>query len=130
MLYELLEVQWGHQGFISWLENLSLRYSHRLKIILNACEAINVNLDKSSHLAGIQTAVEIDLLEKISRLESAVLATSLKNGVQVTKGSLFRSSNVVRHQLHFRVTFAAAKEGDLAEGVRRFGAALKQHLYQ
>lgn len=61
-----------------------------------------------------------------SQVEDRILTLGLANGVQVTKGSLFFVKNSGEGaELFFRLTFAAAKEQDLAEGVGIFANAVK-----
>lgn len=38
VLYKLLDVEWGHGGFLEWLMYLRKEYTRRRDVILNACE--------------------------------------------------------------------------------------------
>ena len=38
ILYKLLDESWGHDGYLRWLINLRMEYTHRRDVILNACD--------------------------------------------------------------------------------------------
>ncbi|KAH8423083.1 aminotransferase-like domain-containing protein [Aspergillus melleus] len=141
MLGKLLDETWGHQGFFSWLDRLSLSYRSRRDSLLEACGRYSpkeicdwvppeygmflwIKLDWKEH-PQFQGQTEFqDVEPKLGGIEDRILSSALKNGAQVTKGSLFQCSKILADELHFRLTFAAALEDDLAEGVRIFANAL------
>ncbi|PLB45481.1 L-kynurenine/alpha-aminoadipate aminotransferase [Aspergillus steynii IBT 23096] len=141
MLWKLLDDTWGHQGFFSWLDNLSRGYRSRRDTILDACKRylpkevcdwvppeygmfLWVKLDWKKH-PRFKTQTEFeDVTQKLVEIEGRIMSCALLNGAQVTKGSLFQCNKDLTDELHFRMTFAAAPEGDLAEGVRIFANAV------
>jgi aromatic amino acid aminotransferase I / 2-aminoadipate transaminase len=38
ILFKMLDETWGHSGYLDWLINLRMEYTHRRDIMLNACE--------------------------------------------------------------------------------------------
>ncbi|BCS02181.1 aminotransferase-like domain-containing protein [Aspergillus luchuensis] len=143
MLWHLLDENWGHDGFTTWLVHLSREYRWRRDVLLDACnkylprEAVQwntpefgmflwVKVDWTRHhrlksLSGLSLE---EVGAQIIGLEERVAARALEKGVLVTKGSLFASNQERNGHLHFRMTFAAAEEGDLKEGVRLFAEAV------
>ncbi|KAK7222280.1 hypothetical protein V2G26_010283 [Clonostachys chloroleuca] len=141
VLHDLFNLQWGQEGFSTWLQALSLKYTQRRDITVAACHSflpsdicsfaipdhgmflwVSIDLRMHSMYAAEGQMVQ----EWCSQVEDRILTLGLANGVQVTKGSLFfteRSSGEA--ELFFRLTFAAAKEQDLTEGVRIFANAVK-----
>ena len=62
-------------------------------------------------------------------VERRILERAMANGVQVTPGSLFDTRDVSDEmEIHFRLTYAAAEEGEFDEGVRRFANAVREEL--
>ncbi|RDW92719.1 aminotransferase-like domain-containing protein [Aspergillus mulundensis] len=156
MLWSLLDCTWGHDGFAKWLVHLSAGYQRRRDIMLRACDCylpheiahwvpprygmflwISVdwtkhptfenNLSSTPRTAGVNPD---GLDHELQTLEARVLAESLEAGVLVAKGSLFSAARNVgaQRELNFRMTFAAAEEDDLEEGVRLFGEVLKKEF--
>lgn len=150
MLWNLLDATWGHAGFFSWLNHLSLQYRARLQILLKACDRylpkdvaewvppqngmflwISLNLQKypsiSQH-SGKKDRNTLDVTPTQTReIETKIISRALEEGVQVTKGSLFdteKTSNT-SSVLHFRLTYAAADEGELEGGVKKFANAVR-----
>ncbi|KAJ9322279.1 hypothetical protein DTO027B5_6260 [Paecilomyces variotii] len=142
MLWKLLDDYWGHEGFSCWLESLSSRYRSRRDIILEACDRylpkevcdwvepeygmflwINVNWIKHPRFQDQAKHQDVEL--QIIEIENRIVSTALQNGVQVLKGSLFHCNKKPVAELHCRMTFAAADEEDLEDGVRLFADAVK-----
>ena len=149
MMYGLLEKSWGHRGFIDWLQDLSIRYSRRLDIVVQAFEEylpraickyqipsegmfIWIELDWTKHPTfrnkKCHQAHGVDVDLQVLDLEEKILNSGLSTGVQVTKGSLYDATQRLTSKLHFRLTFSAAKEIDLVEGVRRFASVLNREF--
>ncbi|KAJ5727937.1 hypothetical protein N7493_005757 [Penicillium malachiteum] len=108
MLYKLLDERYlylGDYGMFLWVE-LDWRKHPQLK-------------DELSH-----EILGLTLLE----IEDNILQLALEDGVQVTKGSLFHCSKKPTEELHFRMTFAAASEEDLTEGVKIFADSIKKEF--
>lgn len=141
MLWKLLDDTWGHQGFFSWLDRLSNGYRSRRDIMLEACKQylprevcdwvapecgmfIWINLDWRKHPQFKAQTMFGDVKLKLAAIENRILSCALSNGAQVTKGSLFQCNKDLTDELHFRMTFAAAPEDDLTEGVRIFADAV------
>lgn len=148
MLYNLLERKWGHEGFFGWLEDLSSRYRRRRNIMVNACHEhlpagicnfvspshgmfiwIKFDITRHPQVKGLLDNLEDrEVSAVLADLEQRILDEALETGVQVTKGSLFRSSGGKTQEMYFRVTFAAAREDELAEGIRLFAAVLAKEF--
>ncbi|KAI9869958.1 MAG: Aromatic/aminoadipate aminotransferase 1, partial [Pleopsidium flavum] len=60
-------------------------------------------------------------------IEESIFQASVERGVLVMKGSWFRAERDVDTDMgmFFRATFAAAPGDQVAEGIRRFGEALR-----
>ena len=152
MLWNLLDATWGHVGFFSWLNQLSLQYRARLLILLKACDRylprdvaqwvppqngmflwISLDLQKHSAISqhsGQKNKDAIDMITNQAReIEARILSRALDNGVQITKGSLFDTvetpSTSSALALHFRLTYAAAEEWELEEGIKIFANAVR-----
>ncbi|CAG9961933.1 unnamed protein product [Clonostachys byssicola] len=148
MLYDLLDRTWGHEGFFRWLEKLSGRYRKRRDIIVGACQKylpraacdfippsygmfVWIRFDMALHpqLRELLGSPDVQMLRTtVATVEQRILQDALQNGVQVTKGSLFRSSGGEAHEMFFRLTFAAAREDELAEGVRLFAEVVRKEF--
>ncbi|CAG9976085.1 unnamed protein product [Clonostachys byssicola] len=141
VLHDLFNLQWGQEGFSTWLQTLSLKYTQRRDITVAACHSF-LPSDICSFVIpdhGMFLWISIDVRKHpmyaaeghmgqgwCSQVEDRILTLGLANGVQVTKGSLFFTKKSSKEaELFFRLTFAAAKEHDLAEGVRIFANAVK-----
>ncbi|GKZ22025.1 hypothetical protein AbraIFM66951_007220 [Aspergillus brasiliensis] len=147
MLWHLLDETWGHDGFTAWLAHLSREYRWRRDVLLDACndylpkEVVQwntpeygmflwVKIDWTQHpQAKVLSEASLEELDaQVVALEEKIAAKALEKGVLVTKGSLFSSNKGLNSQLHFRMTFAAAEEGDLKEGVRLFAEAVREEF--
>ena len=152
MLYNLLKVVWGHAGFFAWLEDLSRRYRARRDILLKACEShlpqrvcswkspshgmfLWIHLDLRMHPASLASGNQERTAEvppstiQCRQIEDRIVCTALEHGVQVTKGSMFETSNSLDDAvLHLRLTYAAAREADLAQGVEEIGRVVRKEF--
>ena len=149
MLWNLLDAKWGHRGFISWLEHLSRQYRSRLDITLEACDKylpkdlclwlrphngmflwIHIAAEKHPELRSQDESVcdGSDVGFKIGDIEARVWSRACENGVQVTKGSLFSATESYAPRVSFRLTYAAADEIELDEGVKGFANAVRKEF--
>ncbi|GLA75606.1 hypothetical protein AtubIFM55763_006887 [Aspergillus tubingensis] len=145
MLWHLLDENWGHDGFTAWLVHLSREYRWRRDVLLDACNKylpreivqwnspefgmflwVKVDWRQHPRLKSLSGLSLEEVGAQIVGLEERVVAMALEKGVLVTKGSLFASNQERKDHLHFRMTFAAAEEGDLKEGVRLFAEAVRE----
>lgn len=88
---------------------------------------IELDWRKHPHLDMKSTSSEGTEIQ-LSELEARIATKALANGVLVTKGSLFSTNKNFNGQLHFRMTFAAAPEHDLQEGVRLFAITAREEF--
>jgi aromatic amino acid aminotransferase I len=149
MLWNLLDVKWGHSGFVAWLKHLSRQYLSRLDIALEACDKylpkdiclwspphsgmflwIYIATEKHPELQYQNESVcnESDIGFKIGDVEARVWSRACENGVQVTKGSLFAATDSSTSKVCFRLTYAAADEIELDEGVKHFANAVRKEF--
>ncbi|KAE9377414.1 PLP-dependent transferase [Stipitochalara longipes BDJ] len=149
MLWDLLDATWGHLGFFSWLEQLSVRYRTRLRILLKACDRYfpkevckwvppqngmflwtSLNLKKHPTMQpGNQKLKEVlSLNDQAGDIEARIFSKALENGAQVTMGSLFDTNKKSTTRLHFRMTFAAADELEIEVGVKKIANAIREEF--
>lgn len=145
MLHKLLDETWGHEGLIQWLLSLSLQYSERRDLMVQACERFipaklcswevpingmflwfRVHVSQSSQFPNRN--LEKDSCDRLIQLEEMIFDQACRNGVLVSKGSWFVSSLEEVHGVNFRVTFAAAPTDELTDAIQRFGEALSHVL--
>lgn len=145
MLSQLLINSWGHHGFFFWLAHLSATYRRRRDIVERALERYIP--EQSAHWVspqfgmflwlrlgfGVNSGAECQVGDEgfrneASSLEGRILARALENGVQVTAGSIFAVSPMPAGEVCVRITYAAAAEEELEEGVRRLADAIKKEL--
>lgn len=142
MLYKLLDQTWGHEGFLQWLIHLSMEYQRRRNILVQTC-AKYLSPDICSWeipTAGMFLWLRIDWLKHSSAsfgshsdegvqvvrtIEDRIYVKARENGVQVSKGSWFRSTSTPARELYFRLTFAAASEFSLEDGVKILAKAIE-----
>ena len=147
MLCELLEHSWGHRGFLSWLADLSARYRRRRDIVQRTltkhlpselCHWISprsgmfiwlrLSLGKHpSYLCENNKPVSVHA-DRASGIEARICITALENGVQVTPGSLFAVDGKRKSDVYLRLTFAAAAESELEEGVRVVASCIRKEF--
>ncbi len=149
MLWDLLKVTWGHPGFFSWLDQLSERYRIRLRILLQACDRyfpkevckwvppqngmfLWTSLDLRKHptmLSGDQKLTKaMPTSNQAWDIEARILSRGLKNGVQVTMGSLIDTRKTPTTELYFRMNFAAADELEIEVGVKSIANAIREEF--
>jgi aromatic amino acid aminotransferase I / 2-aminoadipate transaminase len=138
VLYKLLEENWTHQGFLEWLMFIRAEYTRRRDIIVNACET-HLPRDIASWtppMAGMFHWINVDISkhplytfnltqERFLEIEERVFMAGVRENVLLARGHWFRSEVGSDEALFMRMTFAAAKQEAIEEGVRRFGKALR-----
>jgi aromatic amino acid aminotransferase I len=148
MLWNLLDAKWGHRGFMAWLEHLSRQYLARLDVALAACDKylpkeicswspphngmflwIHIATEKHPALQDLAENLcnESDVGFRIDDVEARIWSKACENGVQVTKGSLF-SAKSVASKVSFRLTYAAADEREIDEGIKLFADAIRKEF--
>jgi aromatic amino acid aminotransferase I / 2-aminoadipate transaminase len=140
MLDKLLDRTWGHEGFLQWLKFLSSAYTRRLNTLIKSCEEffhpgicswdvpnagmflwVRVDWRRHQRPSKVKRGVSANTMLE---LEDSIFTEAREKGVQVSKGSWFRSSSKDSSEMHFRLTFVAAPEDKLQEGVKIFAEVL------
>ncbi|KAI5210419.1 putative aromatic aminotransferase Aro8 [Aureobasidium subglaciale] len=149
-LYNILEKEWGHEGFFTWLSYLRASYTHRRDVMVKACyDHLPAEVTSfTTPSAGMFQWIRVDVAShpKINRsskddaarqqnlldIEHAIFETATEEQVLVAKGSFFKTAlykdGPVDDGVYFRMTFAAAPEDQIEEAVRRFGVAIKREF--
>ncbi|OTA86773.1 hypothetical protein M434DRAFT_399745 [Hypoxylon sp. CO27-5] len=136
LMYKLVDETWGHEGYLQWLMHLRLEYTRRRNAILAACEKY-LPRDIVSWVppaTGIFLWLKVDHTQhpqastkSILEIEEDIFKSCIDKGVLAIRGSWFRAErDVAPRELFFRTTFAAASEEDMAHGIERFGAAIRE----
>ncbi|KAF9877089.1 aromatic amino acid aminotransferase [Colletotrichum karsti] len=143
MMYKLLAESWGHRGFFDWLGHLSLQYSRRRDLLVEACRKhlpsdvckwvlptfgmfLLMQLDISKHpAAGEKGSLESGF---ILGTEDRIYTKSAENGTLVTKGSWFAAETDKIRDASLRLTFVAAPEDALDTAVEAFGRAVRDEF--
>ena len=146
-LYNLLEENWGHKGFLEWLMFIRAEYTRRRDIIVNACEEhlpreicswiapkagmfhwVNVDMKKhplyESRRRDDGSVDYATLLE----IEEAIFLAAAEQSVLIARGSWFRAQRGSDSELFFRTTFAAAPAEKIVEAIRRVGEAVRREF--
>lgn len=143
-LYNLLEENWGHQGFLEWLMYIRAEYTRRRDIIVNACEKHLpaevaswvppkagmfhwIHVDVTKHPLCKARAGKIDFATLVE-IEDAVFLAGVDQGVLIAKGSWFRAQKGTDQELFFRTTFAAAPAEKIVEAIRKMGVAIRKEF--
>lgn len=143
-LYNLLEENWGHKGFLEWLMYIRAEYTRRRDIIVNACEQ---HLPKEicswvAPKAGMFHWLKVDVTKHpryeskrkpdggieyatLLEIEEDVFLAAAEQSVLIARGSWFRAQRGSDTELFFRTTFAAAPADKMVEAIKRFGKAIR-----
>ena len=134
ILYNMLALNWGHDGFLQWLMHIRHVYTARR----DACmQAMDEHMPKRvarwvPPVAGMFFWVELDATlhpefnGDIVAIEQKVYAHALEAGILVIPGSWFMAERGrTPKSLFFRGTFAAGEPKACQEGIRRFGHMLR-----
>lgn len=136
IMFKLLEETWGHAGYLDWLINIRLEYTKRRDNICYACEKYLPREVASWNppMAGMFHWIKIDwqkhpLKEEgksMLEVEDEIFHAAVDKGTLISKGSWFRAEpGNPGEDMYFRTTFAAVPADQVAEGIERFGAALR-----
>ena len=143
-LYNLLEENWGHKGFLEWLMFIRAEYTRRRDIIVNACERY-LPTEICSWVpprAGMFHWVKVDVTKHplyesrrrsdgsvdyatLLEIEEAMFVAAAEQNVLIAKGSWFRAQRGSDTDLFFRTTFAAAPAEKMVEAIKRVGEAVR-----
>ncbi|EXJ56991.1 aromatic amino acid aminotransferase I [Cladophialophora yegresii CBS 114405] len=146
-LYNLLEENWGHRGFLEWLMYIRAEYTRRRDIIINACEQ-HLPTEICSWVApraGMFHWVKVDVTKHplyesrrkpdgsvdhptLLKIEEAMFLAAAEQSVLIARGSWFRAQRGSDTELFFRTTFAAAPADKMVEAVRRVGTAIRKEF--
>ncbi|KAK3383161.1 pyridoxal phosphate-dependent transferase [Lasiosphaeria ovina] len=137
LLHRLLDTHWGHDGYLRWLMHLRQEYTARRDVLLAACDAhlprdvVSWNPPAAGMFHWLKIAHEAhpDAGSKsVLAIEDDIFNRCIAKGVLVARGSWFRTERGEHASpptdLFFRATFAAATPENMAEAIRRFGAAV------
>ena len=142
-LYNLLEENWGHKGFLEWLMFIRAEYTRRRDILVNACEQY-LPTEVCSWVApraGMFHWVKVDVTKHplyksrrrpdesvdyatLIEVEDAMFLTAAAQSVLIARGSWFRAQRGSDTELFFRTTFAAAPAEKMVEAIKRVGEAI------
>ena len=147
MLGRLFGNSWGHRGFLSWLADLSRTYRQRRDIVERALENhlpldlcrwtspqygmflwLRLDLDKHPSFRCQNSQHQSILAAQASDIESRILTDALGKGVQVTEGSIFGVGSEPMNEVYLRLTYAAATESELEEGVQILADSIKKEF--
>ncbi|KIW56009.1 hypothetical protein PV05_04711 [Exophiala xenobiotica] len=143
-LYNLLEENWGHRGFLEWLMFIRAEYTRRRDIIVNACEEHLpsevcswvppkagmfhwINVDLTRHPVYESKGGQIDYASLLE-IEDSVFTSCAEQGVLIAKGSWFRAQRATDTELFFRTTFAAAPADKMREAIEKVGVAIRKEF--
>ena len=143
-LYNLLEENWGHKGFLEWLMFIRAEYTRRRDIIVNACEEYLpqeictwvapragmfhwVHVDMTKHPLFESRRRQDGSLDHdtLLEIEEAIFLAATEKSVLIARGSWFRAEKGSDRELFFRTTFAAAPADKMVEAIRRVGQAVR-----
>ncbi|KAI5207610.1 hypothetical protein AUEXF2481DRAFT_26488 [Aureobasidium subglaciale EXF-2481] len=149
-LYNILEKEWGHEGFFNWLAYLRASYTHRRDVMVKACydhlpaEVTSFTTPSAGMFQWIRVNVashpkvnqndqsDAGRQQNLLDIEHAIFESATEEQVLVAKGSLFKTAlhkgGAVDYGVYFRMTFAAAPEDQIEEAVRRFGVAIRKEF--
>lgn len=134
ILYNMLALQWGHEGFFKWLRYIRHVYTERRD---NSMRALDAYLPKgvarwTPPIAGMFFWVEIDPTTHpkwtgdYKEMENYLYAKLLEAKVLMIPGSYFLAERERKlDRLFFRGTFACVEMEACQQGVQRFGDMLK-----
>ncbi|KAJ5377056.1 Aromatic amino acid aminotransferase [Penicillium cosmopolitanum] len=139
VLYKLLDEHWGHSGYLDWLINLRMEYTHRRDALLQSCEKYLPQ--EIAHwappAAGMFHWIEIDwhkhpgIASGKTRdaIEEEIFLSAVDHQVLLSRGSWFKAdSSVVEEKMFFRATYAAASSEKIDEAISRFAECLRDQF--
>ncbi|KAK6537910.1 Aromatic/aminoadipate aminotransferase 1 [Orbilia ellipsospora] len=135
ILFKLLDEHWGHGKYLDWLVHIRKEYTQRRNTMLEACEKY-IPKEVASWTppaAGMFMWFKIKnekhpsyKTKNLVELEHEIFEAVIDQKTLLAKGSWFFAEPEGDHpDMYLRATFAAAEEGAMVEGIRRFGTALR-----
>ncbi|KAL1585930.1 hypothetical protein WHR41_04998 [Cladosporium halotolerans] len=135
LLFKTLDEHWGHAGYLDWLMHIRAEYTARRNVLLDACErhVPRAIASWSPPAAGMFHWFRIDYArhpqfasKSRAQIEDEIFHAVVARGSLLMKGSWFcPEGQKDGDAMFFRATYAATPLGDIKEGVRRFGQALR-----
>lgn len=145
-LYNLLEQNWGHKGFLEWLMYIRAEYTRRRDIIVNACEA-HLPTEVASWVppkAGMFHWIHVDVTQHplyksragdggvdyatLQEIEESIFLAAVEQNVLIARGSWFRAQRGSDRELFFRTTFAAAPADNIIDAISKVGTAIRKEF--
>jgi aromatic amino acid aminotransferase I len=145
-MYKLLDVTWGHDGFIRWLAFLSHQYRQRRDALVSACEKYlppdlftwvvpEAGMFLWLHLQSPTPRISCSSDGSIEKekaalldLEERIYNRSMEKGVVISKGSWFDAEPDQVKGIKLRLTFATAPLDSFDWAVKQFADAVKSEL--
>ncbi|KAJ5125625.1 Aromatic amino acid aminotransferase [Penicillium atrosanguineum] len=139
VLYKLLDEHWGHSGYLDWLINLRLEYTHRRDALLHSCEK-HLPTEIAHWVppaAGMFHWIEIDWKKHPGvaagkpreEIEEQIFLSAVDHCVLLSRGSWFKAdSSAVMEKMFFRATYAAASSEKIDEAISRFAECLRDQF--
>ncbi|KAJ5662184.1 Aromatic amino acid aminotransferase [Penicillium maclennaniae] len=138
-LYKLLDEHWGHLGYLDWLINLRLEYTHRRDALLHSCEKhLPTEIAHwAPPAAGMFHWIEIDWKKhpgvaagkSREEIEEEIFLSAVDHSVLLSRGSWFKAdSSAVMEKMFFRATYAAASSEKIDEAISRFAECLRDQF--
>lgn len=141
MLYKILVEMWGHHGLLDWFNYLQTNYRRRRDVMLRACEELlprqvcNWDIPRAGMFLWLRLEGRLHpSFDKespscsLGNIEELVFTAALERGVLCCKGGWFRVQDSVVTDPHLRITFAAAPEDKITEGIQKLGETLREQF--
>lgn len=125
MLYKMLDETWGHAGYLDWLIDLRMHYTHRRDILLAACDKYLPRevVSWAPPAAGMFHWLTVHTSEHpchknkspktLCDIEEDIFLAGIERGVLTSRGSWFRAEGA--DNLKRIVAPSAAAHGEPAE---------------
>ncbi|EWC45534.1 hypothetical protein DRE_05392 [Drechslerella stenobrocha 248] len=135
ILFKLLDEHWGHGKYLDWLVHIRKEYTLRRNTMLEACEKY-IPREVASWTppaAGMFLWFRVKSerhpafgRKNMLEMEHEIFEAVIDQKTLLAKGSWFFAEPEGDHpDVYLRATFAAAEEGAMVEGIKRFGNALR-----
>ncbi|CAD0106703.1 unnamed protein product [Aureobasidium uvarum] len=128
-MYKLLDVTWGHEGFIRWLAFLSHQYRQRRDALAGMFLWLHLQspTPRISCSSGSDCSIEKEKTALLD-LEERIYNRSMENGVVISKGSWFAAEPDQLKGIKLRLTFATAPLDSFDWAVKQFADAVRSEL--
>ena len=147
-MYKLLDVTWGHDGFIRWLAFLSHQYRQRRDALVSACEKylppdlftwvvpeagmfLWLHLQSPTPRVSCSSCSDCSIEKEkaaLLDLEERIYSRSMEKGVVISKGSWFAAEPDQLKGIKLRLTFATAPLDSFDWAVKQFADAVRSEL--